>query len=161
MSLQRLLEAIGPKRVNETLALAAAWAGQTDPIPPLAVYVLSAWDGGKVPEMEMRRLSGMIYRRVSKRTTMDKEDAARALIWWLQPSCTPCHGLGQLKFDDAPKLEDPPCPECSGSGLKPHPSASKGYAASLVLLDSSWAWARNVSSLIERANAARIFTITV
>lgn len=159
MSLERLAAAIGPHRINETLAIAAAWSAQADPLPPLALTVLSAWDGGQVREAEMRRLSNMLYKRVSKRTTMDKEDAARALIWWLQPGCIPCQGLGQMKIPDTVNLEDKPCLECSGSGLKPHPSASKGYAQSLVLLDSSWAWARNVSGLIERAAAARVFTV--
>jgi len=156
--LERLVTAVGAGHVDQTVLIASAYATHKDQFPGLAITVLAEWEAGKKPLGRMTELTLLIQRRIGRRVTLQIGDVTSALLWWLSPECEACHGLGHIALPDAPMLEDAACEVCGGHGKRAHLSNSRGYAASLAMLDSTWDWARRVGERMPMAYDARIMT---
>ena len=157
--LERLISQTGAMHLDRTLHIAAAYASHKDPLPGLAIVVLAMWDSDTKEALNYAaHLTGMLHRRVNRRITCEREDCAKALVWWLTPECETCHGLKHETLPDAPSLAEALCPSCFGSGRRPHTAGSKGYAAALELLDGAYEWARLVGKRMPEAYKARLVT---
>lgn len=161
--LERLLSQVGAGNVDKTLHIAAAYASHKDALPGLAITVMAEHDAGRESPQHMIDLMLLLKKRVGKRVTLEFGDVTSAILWWLQPECFACKGIGQLTVTDAarPILDDAPCPICLGSKHRPHLASTRGYAASLALLDGTYDWARQVSQRMPMAYDARIIAEAV
>lgn len=155
--LERLLASVGATHIDRTVLIASAWMSHKDPLPALAITTLARYDAGDQQALWpcIAELTRILDKRASKRFRMEPNTSALALLWWLSSACPHCCGLGHLKLADAPTLEDAACPTCSGSKLRPHASDSPAYAHCLLLLDTSWEWARRVAVCMPMAFEAR------
>ncbi len=153
--LERLISQVGGTNIDRTLHIAAAYASHKDPLPGLAITVLAEYEASRKPLAHMGELVLVLRKRIGKRVTLQPNDVVNGLLWWLSPECETCHGLKHEVLADSPTLADAVCPACIGRGLKPHTQGSKGYAATLELLDGAYAWAARVSERMPTASRVR------
>ena len=155
--LERLISQCGSGSIDRTLHIAAAWTSHKDPLPGLAITALAQYDK-KHAFVEVTDLLDILKKRIGKRTRIDHDTAMQAVCWWLSHECGECGGLKHLKMAEPTHLQDAMCPSCGGTGHRPHPLNSAGYAQCLALLDSSYDWARRVSECMPMASEARMLT---
>ena len=151
--LERLIASVGATHIDRTLHIAAAYASHKDPLPGLAITTLAKFDSAEPYAcVEYTELLNLLHKRISKRRRASIDQVSRAIVWWLANCCTVCHGTKELIIDDKPVT----CYGCGGNGKIAHIDPSDAYGMALMLLDSSWAWARRVGTCMPMAFDARI-----
>ena len=62
-------------------------------------------------------------------------DSIAVLLWWLDKTCTTCHGQQREVIKDTPILSDVVCPVCKGSGEKRLPCGKSGRRLATLMGD--------------------------
>lgn len=151
--LERLISSVGATHIDRTLHIAAAYASHKDPLPGLAITTMAKFDAvGPNACVEYTELLYLLHKRVSKKRRASMDQVNRAIIWWLANCCDVCYGTKLIVIDDKPVQ----CYGCGGSGKMAHIDPSDAYGMALMLLDSSYEWARRVAVCMPMAYDVRV-----